>query len=103
MKKNNEFKKLLLVTFCAVIVIFLGMIFYHLVEGFSWVDAFYFCVTTLATVGYGDINPVTDIGKIFTSFYIFLGLGFILAFANIFTDKIISSREGFFSKLFHRD
>jgi hypothetical protein len=29
-------------------------------------DAFYFCVVTLATVGYGDLSPTTPFAKVFT-------------------------------------
>ena len=43
-------------------------------------DAIYFCVVTLGTVGYGDITPTTDVGKIFTVFYIIFGLGVIGGF-----------------------
>ena len=39
-----------------------------------------FCVVTLGTVGYGDITPTTDVGKIFTVFYIIFGLGVIGGF-----------------------
>jgi voltage-gated potassium channel len=63
-----------------VAVIALGTIVYHFVEDLSWVDAYYFSVVTLSTVGYGDISPHTDIGKIFTTFYIFTGVGIITSF-----------------------
>ncbi|MEO5628002.1 MAG: potassium channel family protein [Candidatus Saccharimonadales bacterium] len=59
-----------------------GTVFYHFVEKWNWVDAYYFCVVTLATVGYGDFVPKTDIGKIFTTGYILVGVGIIGAFAN---------------------
>lgn len=59
-----------------------GIIFYHFVEKLGWVDAFYFCVVTLATVGYGDITPKTDAGKIFTSFYILVGVSIIGTFLS---------------------
>jgi hypothetical protein len=52
------------------------------VEKFSWVDAYYFCVVTLATVGYGDLTPKTTFGKIFTTFYILAGVGIITAFIS---------------------
>jgi hypothetical protein len=47
-----------------IFMVLLGIIVYHLVEKFSWVDAYYFSVITLATVGYGDLTPHTAFGKI---------------------------------------
>lgn len=60
-----------------------GTVFYVQVEGWSWLDAFYFSVTTLSTVGYGDLSPQTELGKIFTVIYIFVGVGvFVALFAQ---------------------
>ena len=60
----------------------IASVFYHLVEGLKWVDAVYFSVITVATVGYGDITPHTDAGKIFTIFYVLFGIGLIATFAS---------------------
>ena len=60
-----------------------GAIFYHFVEKLGWIDAIYFSTITLATVGYGDITPKTDVGKIFTVFYVLFGVGIIATFANL--------------------
>ena len=57
-----------------------GMVFYHLVEKLSWVDAYYFSVITLTTVGYGDITPHTSTEKIFTTCYILVGVGIVTTF-----------------------
>jgi voltage-gated potassium channel Kch len=57
-----------------------GTVFYHNIEGWSWINALYFCVITLATVGYGDLTPTTDAGKLFTIVYIFMGIGLLAAF-----------------------
>jgi len=65
-----------------VFMLSLGTVFYHLVEGFSWLDAYYFSVVTLATVGYGDFTPHTPLGKLFTTFFIFVGVGIITAFIS---------------------
>lgn len=64
----------------AVGMLLLGTVFYHHQEHFTWVDAYYFSVVTLATVGYGDLTPHTDVGKIFTTFYILGGVGIITTF-----------------------
>lgn len=61
-----------------------GTIFYHFVEQLSWVDAYYFSIITLTTVGYGDMSPQTTLGKLFTTVYILVGVGIITAFITTF-------------------
>jgi voltage-gated potassium channel len=60
-----------------------GTVFFTLVEKWSVLDSFYFSVTTLTTVGFGDPAPATAAGKIFTIVYIFVGLGVIGGFINV--------------------
>jgi hypothetical protein len=74
---NNEFRILLSLTF---FILLMGTFVYHRVEHWRWLDSFYFSVTTLATVGFGDVAPKTDFGKLFTVFYIFVGIGVIFSF-----------------------
>ncbi len=78
--KDPEFKGLF---FFVIIVLLSGTIFYSQIEKWRLLDSFYFSVTTLTTVGYGDLAPKTDIGKIFTIIYLFVGIGTILGFINL--------------------
>lgn len=75
-------KNLKHLTIASFTVLLIGTVFYRLIEGLAWIDAFYFSVVTLTTVGYGDFTPETNIGKIFTSFYILTGIGIIFGFIN---------------------
>jgi len=59
------------------VVIAGGSLFYMLVEGWSVLDALYFSVVTLATIGYGDLTPTTDVAKLFTIFYVLIGIGLV--------------------------
>ena len=76
---DREFRALLV--FAAMLLI-IGTLLFSWLEGWSYTDAFYFSATTLTTVGYGDVVPVTDIGKMATVIYLFLGMGVIFAFIN---------------------
>lgn len=73
-----------------LVVVTTGVIFYHFVEDIAWVDAVYFTSMTLTTVGHGDIVPQTDIGKLFTSVYAFLGIGMFLGLAGIIFHKALA-------------
>ena len=60
-------------------VIASGTVFFRMVEGWSWLDSYYFTVVTLSTVGYGDLIPQTAIGRIGTTVFIITGLGLFAA------------------------
>ena len=55
-----------------------GTFIYHSVEDWSYLDSAYFLVITATTIGYGDITPQTDFGKILTMIYAFVGVAFVL-------------------------
>jgi voltage-gated potassium channel len=69
----------------AILQIVLGTVAYMWLEGWSLVDALYFSVVTLATVGFGDLHPTTAASKLFTVLYILSGLGVIAAFISELT------------------
>ncbi len=93
----KEYKKVQrnfrLVGAIAVGVLAIGTVFYHLVEGLSWLDSLYFCTITLTTIGYGDIVPHTAPGKLFTIFYVLVGIGIIATFANLLLQNAGARRE----------
>jgi len=69
--------------YATLLILVLGTTFYRVVEGWSWVDSLYFAVVTLTTVGYGDLTPQTDAGKLFTVLYILVGLGILASFIGL--------------------
>jgi len=87
--KNEEFQTLI---YIVLLILITGTLFYHEVEGWSWLDSSYFSVITLTTVGYGDFSPQTDSGKVFTMAYIFVGLGILSGFATIIGKQIVANR-----------
>src|SRR3974390_2564454 len=72
--------KIGLIALTAVIV--LGSAGFHFIEGWTWFDGFYMTLTTMTTVGYGEIYPLSHAGRIFNSFLIVgsvLSAGFTIA------------------------
>lgn len=57
------------------LIIAIGTVFFRFIEGWSWLDAYFFTVVTLSTVGYGSLVPATPVGKIATTILIFIGIG----------------------------
>jgi len=65
-----------------VIVLLTGTAGFHLIEGWSWFDGFYMTLTTMTSIGYGEIHPLTHAGRVFNSFLIVCALtavGFAIA------------------------
>lgn len=63
----------------AMAVLVIGTFAYHWLEGWSYLDSLYFCVISLATIGYGDLAPTTPLAKIFTIIYVINGIAILLA------------------------
>ena len=81
-----------------------GSIFYLLEFGIndalgSYLDAIYWALVTISTVGYGDISPVTELGKIVSMFGIIFGIAMI----SFVTSVMVSAFSQRFVELRNQD
>jgi voltage-gated potassium channel len=79
------------------LVVLIGIIGYINIEGYSFLDALYMTIITVATVGYGEVHELTTNGKIFTIFLIISSLGI---FAYSVSNIAIYAVEGIFANYF---
>ncbi|MFP4042974.1 MAG: potassium channel family protein [Rhodosalinus sp.] len=70
-----------------------GTVFFRYVEGWSWLDAYFFTVVTLSTVGYGSLVPETAAGKIGTTVMIFVGLSVFIVAVQQFGSFAMRKRQ----------
>lgn len=76
-----------------IVLLSMGIIGFMLFENMSLTNAIYFSIVTMATVGYGDIHPKTEIGKILTIIIIIGGVGTFLSVVASITDVFVNRRE----------
>ena len=88
---NNKRLRTVLSLILFFIVLF-GFIFFTTepdVKSFS--DGLWWALVTITTVGYGDITPMTSIGRLVASALMFLGLGLIASLTAVVSVKFIQS------------
>jgi len=93
-------RRLVYVIILLALILFGSATFYHYVERWRYLDALYFSAATMTTVGYGDITPRTDAGKIFTIFFVFMGVGIALYGLSIIAAHFVEIREEFWLEKF---
>jgi len=77
-----------------LLAVFIAGVFgYKYISNYTWIDAFYMTVITVTTVGFGEVVPLDDVDKLFTSFLILSSI-FILAYAiSVITEYMLSKNN----------
>lgn len=85
----EHYKKLRLSIISIIFITLTGTIGYRLIEGWSFLESFYMTVITVATVGFGEVNELSDSGIIFTILLIIFGVSFFLFSFSTLAEVII--------------
>ena len=73
----KAFRNLRTIGALLLFVIVAGTAGYHYIAGWSWFDGFYMVVTTLTTIGYQEVHPLSQAGRIFNVFVILSGVSLL--------------------------
>jgi multisubunit Na+/H+ antiporter MnhB subunit len=92
-KKKYRLRPEVAAAFSALgILVVVGTICYHYMEGWTWITSLYFVVATLTTVGYGDVHPTNDLVRLFTVFYILIGVSIAVASITVIGSRYLDKR-----------
>ncbi len=73
-------------------LLFIGTYGYYLLEGWPLFDAFYMTIITLSTVGFGEVHPLSNEGRVFTVLLIIGGVGVAFYVFTMITESIVSGQ-----------
>jgi voltage-gated potassium channel len=85
----KAFFNLKIIFLALVALVLIGVAGFHYMEGWSWFDGFYMVLTTITTIGYGEVHPLSHAGRIFNTFIIVTGVGLVLLFFGGATQALL--------------
>lgn len=91
--------RLLRVILTIVVIVATGTVGYMLIEGWNFLDSLYMTVITLSTVGFTEVHPMSETGRLWTIIYIIGGLvtfGFVTA--PLVEIMVESTTRGYFRR-----
>ncbi len=90
----NEIRRRLQIFFALFVTVALvGTFGFMALEHLSFIDAFYFNIVTMATVGYGDIHPTRESSRLFAVLLIFMGGATFLGLVANGSEMMLLKRE----------
>jgi voltage-gated potassium channel len=91
---NRLTRRLLLILAAITAVLAIGTVGFTMIDHYPPFDAFYMSLTTLTTVGYAEVHPLSRAGRIFNSFLIFFGVSTIFIAIGAMTQTVIEMEFG---------
>jgi len=82
-----------------LLVMVIGTAGYHYLEGWNWFDGFYMVVTTLTTIGYQEVHPLSHAGRVFNIFVIVSGVSLLLLGVGLLSQALLEFElQSFFGR-----
>jgi voltage-gated potassium channel len=82
-----------------LLVVGLGTAGFHWIEGWPWFDGLYMVITTLTTIGYQEVHPLSHAGRVFNVFFILGGVSLLFLAIGSLTQALLEFElQSFFGR-----
>ncbi|MFN5831858.1 MAG: potassium channel family protein [Bacteroidota bacterium] len=98
--KIKYFTKLYVALLLILAMISIGILGYILIEKYTFLEAFYMTIITIATVGFQEVHPLSDLGKIFTAFLIITSFGTFAYAISAITKYVVEGEFNYYYKFY---
>lgn len=98
-ERYREIRKLFISAFLLIGSLCTGTIGFVVIEGFNWIESFYMAVITFSTVGFNEVYPLSENGRLFTSIYIIFNLMIFAYVVSVFSTYLF---EGELNRMYRK-
>ena len=96
---TNTYRHLRKIGILLLLVMAIGTAGYHFIEHWPWFDGFYMVVTTLTTIGYQEVHPLSHAGRVFNVFIILSGVSLLLLGVGLLSQALLEFElQSFFGR-----
>ena len=100
MYRYNQFKRLNLALLILILLIIVGIVGYMIIEGYTFSEALHMTIITISTVGFQEVKPLSDAGRLFTDGLIIFSFGtFAYALSAISTYLIDGELRNYLNEI----
>lgn len=85
----NALRNLRILFGMLALLMIVGIVGYHFIEGWSWFDGLYMVLTTFTTIGYSEVHPLSTAGRVFNIFLIVVGVALVFLIIGALTQALI--------------
>ena len=98
-RKMKTLRNLRLLVGAILLVIAVGTVGFHYIEGWPWFDGFYMVITTLTTIGYQETHPLSHAGRVFNVLIILGGVSLVFLTIGALTQALLEFElQNFFGR-----
>src|SRR5215475_6087965 len=95
----KAFRNLRAIGILLALIMAIGTAGFHYIEGWPWFDGFYMVVTTLTTIGYQEVHPLSHAGRVFNVFIILCGVSLVLVGIGLLSQALLEFElQNFFGR-----